>query len=677
MSLDDLADQLGPLPKSDENARLQRESIKGLHKLLAGQDTLILREEPKEDFGVDCSFELNLGGQMTNFRAQIQLKASGRLAMTARGYIPLQVDTANLNHLLNGASAIYLLWDSSVDEFWHVWAQDENRRLCGENPSWRDQDSITLQFRERMTAGSIEPIIQRIAKQGRFQREIQDRLAKATEGETVVFRIDSNSLQMTDPGMATSLLLTSGTAIVASGYPQQVVDLMRVVEPSMLGLARMQLTQGYAEYMLGNHWSALAHIRQAMARAGELSARDNSFLETLKDSSEFQIGLIDSQSYERRMEERAARLSGVEALEAEQDALYRRCVRETDLAERSKMARKFRVVTERILNEPQAPRQIKVGAKLLLLFVEGVEANLQASETEFAADLRGKLFPGDVNGAEKRFQDAQQLHLQWERQAEEALKEAYELNHPILIFQALTISLKIRIGRLFEERLNAIVDEKESDVSPAIRASVQRMLDEAAKLNAANGSLEGRLQLAEHQADFLEIQGDKEGAKALAAKTYPEAAALGFGPIAEKAKRLLDDDTLLLRWERSYKILNAQDEDFQKANKSDEELSRIATYMLRSVESPPARREVIEAHLRSFRQISRERMDWCRHLQILEDLEAAGDPKTAYSEMLTRKCFCDKFEYLTEVASKDAEAVIADFKQIFCRSCPARDPKRR
>jgi hypothetical protein len=70
-------------------------------------------------------------------------------------------------------------------------------------------------------------------------------------------------------------------------------------------------------------------------------------------------------------------------------------------------------------------------------------------------------------------------------------------------------------------------------------------------------------------------------------------------------------------------------------------------------------------------------MDWCRHLQILEDLEAAGDPKTAYSESLTRKCFCDKFEYLTAVASTDALAVIADFKQIFCQSCSARDPKRR
>jgi hypothetical protein len=59
------------------------------------------------------------------------------------------------------------------------------------NPSWRDQDSITLQFRERLTRGSIESIIRRVLKQGRFHREIQDRLAKATEAETVVFRIEA------------------------------------------------------------------------------------------------------------------------------------------------------------------------------------------------------------------------------------------------------------------------------------------------------------------------------------------------------------------------------------------------------------------------------------------------------------------------------------------------------
>jgi hypothetical protein len=444
----------------------------------------------------------------------------------------------------------------------------------------------------------------------------------------------------------------------------------------MLELPRMQLTSGYAEYMLGNHWKALAHIRQAMVRGQELSARDNSFLGSLKDSSELHVGLIDSRTYEQRMDERAATLTGLEALEAEQDSLYRRCVRETDLSERSRLAKKLRAVTERILIEPQAPSTVKLGTRLLLLYVEGVEANLEASQTESAAGLRGTLFPGDVQGVVKMLGDARQRRLQRESQADEALKNAYELNHPILIFQALTISLRIRIGRLFEERLNTILDKTKSSVGPAVRATVQRMLDEAAKLNAVSGSLEGQLQLEELRADFLELQGDRDGAKAIAARTYPQSIAMGFGSMAQHAKRLLDDDTLLLRWERSYAVLSAEDDDLHKANQTDEELRLAAIYLLRSVDAPPARLEVIEAHLRSFRQISRERLDWCRHLQIFEDLEAAGNPRLAYSELLTRKCFCDKFEYLSEDASTDAEAVISGFKQIFCRSCPARDPKR-
>ena len=44
----------------------------------------------------------------------------------------------------------------------------------------------------------------------------------------------------------------------------------------------------------------------------------------------------------------------------------------------------------------------------LLLFVEGVEANLAATRTEFAAELRGALFPGDVQGVANTLKDAQQ-----------------------------------------------------------------------------------------------------------------------------------------------------------------------------------------------------------------------------------------------------------------------------
>lgn len=677
MNLDDIGSQLGPLPKSDENARLQRESIKALNRLLFGVNDLVLRDERIEDYGVDFSFEMNVASKMTNFRAQVQMKASAGIRVTKDGYVPLQVDTTNLNYLLYGTSPIYILWDAQKDEFWYVWAQEENRRLLRENPSWTEQNSLTLQFRDRFTREVVPSIVDRVLREGRQLRGIRDRLARATEGEPVIIRIDANSLQITDASMAKSLLLASGTAIVAAGYPQQVLELIRLVDTTTRDLPRIELTTGYAEYMLGNHWKAIGHLRRAMARGSELSARDNSFLGNIKDASELHVGLIDPATYEQRMNERASTLSGIEALEAEQDALFSQCVRTTDLTRRSELSKKLRAVTERILKEPQLPGAIKLEAKLLLLFVEGVEANLAATQTEFAAEIRSELFPGDDLGVTKTLLKARQPHLQWEAQAAEALKEAYEFNHPILIFQALTVSLKIRIGRLFEESMEAITHESAYTVGPAARARVQRDLDEAVKLNAASGSIEGKLQLAELQADFLEVQGDRGAAKALAAKTYPEALAMGFGPIAEHAKRLLEDDSLLLRWRRTYELLRAEDSDVQHANQTDEELSRVARQLLRSVESPPARLDVIEDLLRSFRRISRERVEWCRHLQILEDLTMTRDPTTAYSELPTRKCDCAKFTYVTKNASVDAAAVITEFKQTFCASCPARDPKRK
>ena len=61
-------------------------------------------------------------------------------------------------------------------------------------------------------------------------------------------------------------------------------------------------------------------------------------------------------------------------------------------------------------------------------------------------------------------------------------------------------------------------------------------------------------------------------ARALAAKTYSEALAMGIGPIAEHAKRLLENDSPLIRWKQNHELLKAEDVDVQPANQSDEEL---------------------------------------------------------------------------------------------------------
>ena len=479
------------------------------------------------------------------------------------------------------------MWDESRDEFWRVWAQDENRRLTFENPSWRAQKTVTLQFLEKFEPASFPEVKARILSSGRLLRKIHDSLARATEDQQVVFRIDANSLDITESTFASSLLLTSGTAIVAAGYPKRVVELMALVDVGTAALPRMQLTRGYAEYMLGNHWAAISHVRTAMMRGSELSAQDNSFLENLKDASELHIGLIDAATYEQRMRDRAKILGGLEALQAEQDALYHQCVRSTDLKERTKSAKQLRAVTEQILNAPNATASSKLNAKVLLLFVEGAEANLAALST--SSQLRfSQLYPEDITGIIGNLREKQNRHLQWEKQAAEALREAYELNHPILIFEVLHVALRIHIGRLFEERFEAIHNDESFSIEPARKTRIERMLAEAMRLNEANGSDEGKLKLDESRVDFLEVLGDIEGARSIAKTMYPRASAMGFDGIAHRARELLDGNTLLTRFEEDLRKSDANDRDVERAEHSDDQLGRLAGHFYETLGNPSA-----------------------------------------------------------------------------------------
>ena len=296
---------LGPLPISDDNAKLQRESIKALNALLKGQDDILFRDERVEDYGVDGSFELKLRGGMTNFRGQVQMKASDHVMPLKDGSISLSVRTANLNYLLNGTAPVYILYDSPKDEFWYVWAQDESRRLETENPAWRSQDWITLKFTNRFSEEIFESVYKRIMAEGRLHRNLHDSLARSTGREPIVISIDSNSLSITDPVQARDLLLASGTAIVAAGFPRNVLDLMHLIDSEIREMARIQLTAGYAEFTIGDHYAAIGHLRRALARSKDLGARDLSFLSTLKDASEFHVGIIDAASYQQRLTARS------------------------------------------------------------------------------------------------------------------------------------------------------------------------------------------------------------------------------------------------------------------------------------------------------------------------------------------------------------------------------------
>src|SRR6266478_419999 len=176
------SENLGPLPKMDRNAELQRRSIAVFQESLA-PDKFVFRDERADDAGVDGSLEVLVDGQYTNLRSQVQLKSTDSGDRNIDGSVSVPVRVANLNYLLNGHSPIYVLYVAPRNELRFAWARDERRRLDQANAEWPQQETITLRFDEIVTSETLELIHQRIRQEAQFQRKVNDILDTASSTE--------------------------------------------------------------------------------------------------------------------------------------------------------------------------------------------------------------------------------------------------------------------------------------------------------------------------------------------------------------------------------------------------------------------------------------------------------------------------------------------------------------
>ncbi|MGO8733303.1 MAG: DUF4365 domain-containing protein [Terriglobia bacterium] len=668
------AADLGPLPKSDENAELQRTSIKALQALLLATDCIVFRDERIEDYGVDGSFELKVAGFMTNFRAQVQLKGTKSIDPNQDGSMSLPVEPKNLNYLLNGPIPIYVLFDAKRNEFWYVWAQEENRRLESADRKWKQQTRVNLRFTKRLTADALSQVRDQILHVGRSLRQINDSIARSTTSERVVFQIDPASLETTDPSKARIILMANGPTIVASGYPRKALQLLALVDTQTGNMPRIQLIAGYAEYTLGKYYNSLGHLRQAMARSQELSGRDRAFVNRLRDACELKLGIIDTETYQRRAEERTRALTGVESLEAQLEIYQHQCLTARNPDVRPTLASKVREVTQQILNHPDATEPAKLAASLAHLYIQGTEANMEVTNQKGLSRMRASMFPNQGQPMAGRYGFAIHHWSDWEKWSDAALKKAYALGHPILIGEAHAVVLAVYLNRLLSQRVEALFYDKPFRVASDTASKVLAGIESALAVYNLSGAVEGRLRVNVLNMDFLEIEGDLAGAKKLAKQIYPEAEAMCFASFAERAKETLEDRSLLMRIERDVKQLKLTDKDISMACMSDGDVKRFAQDILLSCRLPESRLGVVEECCKSLRVVAQERCNWCRHLDVWEEKPAEPDPATAFTHLPNQRCICEKFGHETRIITTDLRGLIGAFKQMYCTNCKDRVP---
>ena len=428
------SDFVEPLPKADRNAELQQLSINALNSALP-IDKFVFREELKNDAGVDGSIELKIDSRYTNLRAQVQLKSTDSVETNEDGSLSVQVTVANLFYLLNGQSPIYLLFVVPLNELRFVWARDERKRLDEINPDWMQQKHITIRFQRILNSETLEQIHARVQNEARLQGKLIDTLSRASNAESVVISINTETLNITDPDKAKQLLLASGTLIVTAGYSDQVRNLARLLDLKTAQMPRILLVRAYAEYTLGRYQSAYALLSEAMLCRDELSADDQQFLDFLRDGCDHQTGRITIQELAARLEQKEQHQTDGFALSYRIEQLRYKVLLSRDLISQRTTIEELRSLVAEIIKDPTTSEVFKVAARSALLEAEGVNVtgNILMEIGDARLSVQARRI---INIPEMMRNHVEQFRL-WEEKMISLINDAVHVGHPNLIAQTI------------------------------------------------------------------------------------------------------------------------------------------------------------------------------------------------------------------------------------------------
>jgi hypothetical protein len=163
------------------------------------------------------------------------------------------------------------------------------------------------------------------------------------------------------------------------------------------------------------------------------------------------------------------------------------------------------------------------------------------------------------------------------------------------------------------------------------------------KIHAQAGQLEGELRAKLALANFFEFAGQEAAAHELAKDVLPKSQAMDFAPLVSHAQDLLSGQTRAERAEAWVRSQLAEDPDYSIATDPEEVLLRFARESHDALGLPPEMLPLLELEAFALRDIARERLEWCRHIDLIQDDLRARASVAQSSVASPSRCICLKF----------------------------------
>jgi hypothetical protein len=281
--------------------------------------------------------------------------------------------------------------------------------------------------------------------------------------------------------------------------------------------------------------------------------------------------------------------------------------------------------------------------------------------------------PVDPDGMIGGFND--DLH-RWVEMANETVEDAARTGNPQLVGDAILARSNIMFVHCASVLLNAKIDSRPVDLEP-VRKYFIPDVEQAIRLYQRSWNLDGELQAKILLANFLDLIGGGREAAAIAAEVLPVAKALRLEKTVRDAEGHVGGMPFHRRKEAEFDAVMAQDPDVMMAGHDDEKIEVFAKTSLEAMALSPDRLPNVRKEASSLRDIAQERLDWCRHIDLIQDTRHTLLRATLHALDPDRFCVCLKHGFRSAIGSPDWRPLVTTFKQVCCTLCPDRSPKGR
>lgn len=660
----------GPFPIVDGKNVLQAESVRALQDALPCRDYRF-RDERVDDFGVDGSIELLVDGTATNIRAQIQLKARSGTKMGSDGCVSVQIDTSNLNYLLNGVCPLYVLYRPESKELRFAFARDEWNRIEHSNPAWREQESVAIHFRHLLDGEQLAMLKDRIVQDARVRREVIERVTNLRTRTGSVL-VDTKSLQTTDSQQMVKMLASIGQDLTNSGLGNVVIQCATAISQREFAMAPMAaLALAYAHFHLAHYYDASAVLRRLLLTKPALDASNKALLDVLFLSVRRMLGEITDEQLDHEL------------------ALWR-VGAPPELLIQQEIAEAWSDYREVMVPGPPSPQQVQARvrlndalergqrlgsglvrhyAELQRLFLSGFEVADAHVDAEALRGI-GELGFGDSHHARVIQRESQAASAQWSARLQSLLDETRG-TAPQVYCEALLLRAHASLGQAMFRHFAAQTGRGASlsrEETSAILAGIQEALQLARLLD----SRELELSAMQFHAKWLDVFDRAEEATSLATEALKVAELCGCAIHVRQLREFLaGEDRAAARLTQLRGLDDLSEEEVLRKT-DDEQLLYRAWLELEACQLPRDRLPNLVRSLQCQRRLAIERQDWCKQIALSEFRGESA--VTMYADPPLLKVVCMRFGYDAFAGQVAVHRISESFRSRFCAQCSFRMP---